>query len=170
MAPAPFTAGYYSSQLIFEHSGALAATRGGFFWLFFTLPSLASILTALFMTRCWMLIFFGLPRNYPSYERARERTSFWFPLGALAILSLIGGTRLMDIDRFVEQSAQETENYCNTLRDPTTPVFAPFTGPTAHLPQDTGLHLFNRYAIWTPAVGILAGFAIYARRRANSMQ
>jgi len=164
MVPAPFTAGYFSSQLIFQHSGALAATRGGFFWIFFTLPALASILTALYLTRCWMLIFFGLPRNYPSYERARERTSFWFPLGALAILSLIGGTRLMDIDRFVEQSAQETENYCNTLRDPSTPLFASFTA--THLQQDVGLHLFNRYAIWPPAVGILAGFAIYSRKPA----
>ncbi|HTW95982.1 MAG TPA: proton-conducting transporter membrane subunit [Tepidisphaeraceae bacterium] len=167
MAPIPLTSGYYSSQLIFVHVGALAALRGGSYWLFFIIPAVAGALTGLYMTRCWMLIFFGLPRNYPLYERARERTSFWFPLGALAILSLVGGTRLMDIDRFVEQSAEETENYCNAMRDPGTPAFAAFTGPSARLSDDTGERLFHRYAIWPPAVGIAAGLIIYSRRRQN---
>jgi NADH-quinone oxidoreductase subunit L len=165
MAPAPLTCGYYSSEFIFVHAGALAALRGGLYWIFFAVPAVVGALTGLYMTRCWMLIFYGLPRNYPFYERARERTSFWFPLGALAILSLVGGTRLMDIDRFVEQSAEETENYCNAARDPALPAFLPLTGFEARLSDDVGERLFHRYAIWPPGIGIVAGFAIYSRRR-----
>jgi NADH-quinone oxidoreductase subunit L len=167
MAPAPFTSGYYSCELIFVHAGALASVRGGAYWVFFFVPAVVGALTGLYMTRCWMLIFYGLPRNYPFYERARERTSFWFPLGALAILSLVGGTRLMDIDRFVEQSADETENYCNAVREASAPAFAALSAPSAHLPDDVGERLFHRYAIWPPGVGIVAGLVIYSRRRQN---
>ncbi len=42
MAGAPFTGGYFSSETIFVHAGALAAARGGFYWLFFIIPAIAS--------------------------------------------------------------------------------------------------------------------------------
>jgi NADH-quinone oxidoreductase subunit L len=165
IAGAPFTSGYFSSESIFVHAGALAAARGGFYWLFFILPAVVSALTGLYMTRCWMLIFSGQPRNQPLHERARERISFWFPLGALAILSIAGGSRLMEIDRFIAHSADETENYCNAVRDPASVPFAAFTGPSAGLSDDAGERLFHQFAIWPFAVGIVAGIGVYSRRR-----
>ncbi|MGA2439473.1 MAG: proton-conducting transporter membrane subunit [Tepidisphaeraceae bacterium] len=165
MAGAPVTGGYFSSESIFVHAGALAAARGGFYWLFFIIPAAVSALTGFYMTRCWMLIFWGEPRNQPLHERARERISFWFPLGALAILSIVGGSRLLEIDRFIAQSADETENYCNVARDPASAPFAAFTGQSAGLSEDVGERLFHQYAIWPFAVGIVTGIGIYSRRR-----
>jgi NADH:ubiquinone oxidoreductase subunit 5 (subunit L)/multisubunit Na+/H+ antiporter MnhA subunit len=165
MVGAPFTSGYFSSESIFVHAGALASARGGFYWLFFIVPAAASALTGLYMTRCWMLIFWGRPRNQPLHERARERISFWFPLGALAILSIAGGSRLLEIDRFIAQSADETENYCNVVRDPAAPPFAAFTGQSTGLSEEVGERLFHQFAIWPFAVGIAAGIGVYSRRR-----
>jgi NADH:ubiquinone oxidoreductase subunit 5 (subunit L)/multisubunit Na+/H+ antiporter MnhA subunit len=165
MTGAPVTSGYFSSESIFVHAGALAAARGGFYWLFFIIPAVASALTALYMTRCWMLIFWDRPRNQPLHERARERISFWLPLGALAILSVAGGSRLLEIDRFVTQSANETENYCNAARDTASAPFAAFTGQSAGLPDEVGERLFHQYAIWPFAVGIAVGVGVYSRRK-----
>jgi len=165
MAGAPLTSGYFSSESIFVHAGALAAARGGFYWLFFIVPAFVSALTAFYMTRCWMLIFWGQPRNPPLHERARERISFWLPLGALALLTIAGGSRLTGIDRFISRSADESENYCNAARDPASPPFAAFTAPSAGLSDEVGERLFHQYATWPFAIGIAAGVGVYSRRR-----
>jgi NADH-quinone oxidoreductase subunit L len=165
MVGAPFTGGYFSSRSILVHAGALATARGGFYYLFFIIPAIVSALTGLYLTRCWMLIYWGKPRNQPLHQRARERITFWIPLGALAILSVAAGSRLMEIDRFIAHWGEEAENYCNLVRDPAAAPFAAFTSPWAGLSVDAGERLFHQYASWPMAVGIVVGVGVYSLRR-----
>jgi len=160
---APFTSGYYSAETIFIDAGALAASRGGLYWAFFAGPVVAAALTGLYVTRMWMLVFWGKAREPAIHEKVRERTSFWFPLAALAILSLVGGSRLMDIDRFVSQSAEEAENYCNAMQTPGARVVSVFEEESNRSSDETGARLFRRYATWPFAAGIVVGFGWYAR-------
>ena len=52
--------------------------------------------TAFYMTRCWMLTFWGKPRNQHLYDHAHESPIMWIPLVVLAILaSIIGGKFLV---------------------------------------------------------------------------
>jgi NADH-quinone oxidoreductase subunit L len=174
MAGAPFTCGYYSYQTILVHAGALASIHDQpLYWSFFIVPAVVSGITALYMTRCWMLLFWGRPRNRELHFAARERTGFWFPLFGLAAVSLIGGSRLLDIKQFISQSVVETENYCNAMRDPATPAFAAYapawqistvpSSSTSSSPEDAGERLFNRFASWPFGVGIALGFVLYCR-------
>lgn len=177
MAGTPFTCGYYSYQTILIHAGALAsfhAMNQPIYRLFFFIPAAMSALTALYMTRCWMLLFWGRPRNQQLHVTARERTGFWFPLFGLAVVSLIGGSRLLDIKQFISQAVVETDNYCNAVRDPAAPQFAAFAPAWTNSPEqasdnassfeDAGDRLFDRYATWPFGVGIVLGIAFYCRR------
>jgi NADH-quinone oxidoreductase subunit L len=160
ISAAPFTSGYYSTESVLSQAASLALARGSFYWIFLVIPAAVSIVTAFYMTRCWMLVFWGAPRSLAAIENVRERTSFWFPLTALAVLSLIGGSRLMDIERFVSQASDESDNYREF-------VHAPPQGETVAT-NDQGAQLYHRSATWPFAIGILAGFAIYSRKRACS--
>ncbi|MGD0463452.1 MAG: proton-conducting transporter membrane subunit [Tepidisphaeraceae bacterium] len=177
MAGAPFTCGYYSNQTILIHAGALAsfhAMNQPLYRLFFIIPAAVSGLTALYMTRCWMLLFWGRPRNRQLHVTARERTGFWFPLFGLAVVSLIGGSRLLDIKQSITQGMIETDNYCNSVRDPAAGQFAAFAPAWTNSAEqasnntpsveDSGERLFNRYATWPFGVGIVLGFVFYCRR------
>jgi NADH-quinone oxidoreductase subunit L len=157
---APFTSGYYCDEAVLSYAAALATSNDSYYWLFFIVPAATSAVTALYMTRCWMLVFWGTPRSAAGGDSVRERTSFWFPLAALAVLSLIGGSRLMDIDRFVSQAADESDNYREAKHAvaPAKPV---------QIDIDAGTRLFHFYATWPFAVGILTGIAIYSRKRAT---
>jgi NADH:ubiquinone oxidoreductase subunit 5 (subunit L)/multisubunit Na+/H+ antiporter MnhA subunit len=175
MAGAPFTCGYYSNQTILVHAAAIAtihSTNQPLYWLFFIIPAAVSAITAFYMTRCWMLLFWGTPRNRDLHVNVRERTGFWFPLFGLAVVTLIGGSRLLDIRQFIAQAVVETNNYDNAVRDPAAPPFAAFApdqisagNPSA---EETAEKLFNRYATWPFSVGIVLGFALYFRRQATN--
>lgn len=176
LSAAPFTCGYYSQEMILTHAGAFSlyaagAAKSHAYWLPFIVPTVISAITGLYITRCWMLIFWGKPRNQALFDSAREHASYWFPLLALAVLSLVGGSRLLDIKVFIAQSAQETENQCNALRDPSAAPFGGFqqswpisldqaSDPVRSL-EERGEALFRRFAIWPFAVGIALGFLIY---------
>jgi NADH:ubiquinone oxidoreductase subunit 5 (subunit L)/multisubunit Na+/H+ antiporter MnhA subunit len=176
MAGAPFTCGYYSYQTILIHASTIASIRLNqpIYWLFFIIPAVVSGITALYMTRCWMLLFWGKPRNQQLHFAVRERTGFWFPLFGLAVVSLIGGSRLLDIKQFIAQATIETDNYYNAVRDPAAPQFAAFAPAWAISPdqvsdsarsvEDDSERLFNRYASWPFGVGIVLGFVFYCRR------
>ena len=121
-----------------------------------------------------MLLFWGRPRNADLFEKSRERTGFWFPLFVLAVVSLIGGSRVLEIKQFVAQAVVETENYCNAVAEPSAPPFGGFdntwpitaerTSDAVQRFEDVGQKLFNQYAIWPFSVGIVLGFLFYCRR------
>jgi NADH:ubiquinone oxidoreductase subunit 5 (subunit L)/multisubunit Na+/H+ antiporter MnhA subunit len=118
----PFMSGYLSQQMLLTHAGAFADSlwqghRDPLVWLFFILPVIGAGLGAFALVRCWMLTFWGAPRDAESIGRMREVPALWFPLAALAGLSILGGSRLLDISRMLSQAIDETENYCLVPRD-----------------------------------------------------
>ena len=62
------------------------------------------------MTRCWMLTFWGKPRNQHLYDHAHETPIMWLPLVVLAVLSIIGG-RFLGVRRAARAaSIKETQS------------------------------------------------------------
>src|SRR6267142_984624 len=95
IAGTPFLSAYYSKDMILAHAGGYAglgaAAGHKSYWLFFIIPSCIAVVTAFYMTRCWLLTFWGRPRNQHLYEHAHEAPLLYIPLILLAIPSIIGG-------------------------------------------------------------------------------
>jgi proton-translocating NADH-quinone oxidoreductase chain L len=117
----PFLSGYYSKEMILTHAGAFAmyATtlhrQSTLYRFLFIIPMIVAALTAFYMARCWMLTFWGRPRNLRLYEQARETPIMWMPLLLLAILSIFGGSAL-GIGELLERSIDESVHYCTMLQ------------------------------------------------------
>ena len=82
-------AGYYSKDMILAHAGAFASMaseehKSAWYWLFFILPTVIAYVTSFYMARCWMLTFWGKPRNQHLYDHAHEEPIMWVPLAVLA--------------------------------------------------------------------------------------
>jgi NADH-quinone oxidoreductase subunit L len=111
--------GYYSKDMILAHAGgfgylAEAAGRSKWFWLLFLLPVIIAYVTPFYMARCWMLTFWGKPRNEHVHEHAHELPVMWVPLVVLGILSIIGGN-VLQVKSFLQAGITESTNYCKTL-------------------------------------------------------
>lgn len=174
----PGFSGYYSKDLILSHAAAFALLGQGSskaYWLFFVLPVIAAYVTPFYMMRCWMLCFWGKPRNTEIYEGARERATFYLPLIVLAVLAVAGGS-FLGVRELLEKTPAEATNLCETLAA-ANPVYknatpTPFdtawqiqagndrTSDDATVTQGEGL--VQRYVRWAFAVGIVLGLAVYA--------
>ena len=65
-------------------------------WLITLLPTATAVLTSYYMTRLVLLTFFGQPRDHHRYDHAHEApASMTLPMGALCVLSVIGGPLLL---------------------------------------------------------------------------
>jgi NADH-quinone oxidoreductase subunit L len=183
----PLFSGYYSGGMILAHAGAFVTlaqqnARHPLYRAFFIVPAVAAYLTPFYMMRCWMLMFWGQPRNAEVHAAARESTTLWLPLLALCGLSVLGGSQILDVKVLLQQSAAETEHYMNAIRDP---AAAPFTGfaqawpvdldqrlanpdetrtvelqPIKNL-EDAGEKLHHAKLAWAFAIGIAAAFLLY---------
>ncbi len=129
--------GYYSKEMILSQSAAFAAlahqlNRPSAYQLLFTLPALVAFLTPFYMARCWMLTFWGKPRDPRIHSNAREAPIMAGPLIVLAVLAVISG-RFMNVQDLLEGSLQENTAYCRQFN----PVFAGFSSvwPTASTDQ-----------------------------------
>jgi NADH-quinone oxidoreductase subunit L len=80
----PGLAGFFSKDAIlflaFENNRAV-----------FGLLSFVAILTALYMVRLWLIVFFGPPRSEAAHHAHEGGITLMLPLGVLAVLSVIGG-------------------------------------------------------------------------------
>jgi NADH-quinone oxidoreductase subunit L len=127
IAGTPFFAGYYSKDLIIAHAGAFgtlaeSAHKSNWYWLFFALPTIVAYITAFYMARCWMLTFWGKPRNQHLYDHAHEAPIMWLPLVVLAVLSVIGG-KFLGVKDFLRAAVEESNHYCAAIE----PQFAGYS-------------------------------------------
>src|SRR5205814_2971322 len=115
----PFLSGSYSKAMILTHAGAFGSYaqhlgKSPFYWAFFVLPSVIAYVTAFYMTRCWMLTFWGKPRNQHLYDHAHESPVLYVPLIVLAIASIIGGNFLRVRD-LIEASQREATTLVKSM-------------------------------------------------------
>jgi NADH-quinone oxidoreductase subunit L len=175
--------GFYSKDMILAHAAATGyfaqeGGKSGWWWAFFILPTIIAYVTAFYMTRCWMLTFWGKPRNQHLYDHAHEEPIMWVPLVALAVLSIIGGW--MGIKEFLQASIVESNAYCQVQvqqADPTA-QFMGFTKqwpvleehvdeaaaaslPEGHRHVNSGVGLMHTWVGFAWIIGIGAGFLIY---------
>jgi NADH-quinone oxidoreductase subunit L len=120
LAGLPLLFGLSSQFTIASEAGAFAtfarsAGHSPQYFLLFILPVVITCLTAFYITRCWMLIFAGAPRNRRIYEHAREHPMLWFPIGLLTILSVFGG-RLLDAQPLLESSTRESDSIVRDIQ------------------------------------------------------
>jgi NADH-quinone oxidoreductase subunit L len=112
IAGTPFLSGFFSKDMILAHAGAFAsgasAKGSAWNWAFFILPTIIAYVTAFYMMRCWMLTFWGRPRNQHLYEHARERPVMYVPLVFLAFFSIISGyPKAMGVEELLVNSTRE---------------------------------------------------------------
>ena len=119
IAGTPFMSAFYSKDLILHHAAAFATLATGeghskYYWLFFIVPTIIAYVTAFYMTRCWMLTFWGEPRNQHLYDHAHEAPVLYYPLIVLAVLSLIGG-KFLGVKELLKSSIVESTKYCQKV-------------------------------------------------------
>jgi NADH-quinone oxidoreductase subunit L len=189
----PLFSGHYSKDMILAHAGAFASLaadegRSKWYWAFFILPTVIAYVTAFYMMRCWMLTFWGKPRNQHLYDHAHEAPIMWVPLAVLAIFSVIGW---ISVPELLEGSVRESSSYVQWLADrdttgaykgKTVAGFAtawpiklgegaaeagPASAVTPFTPSqeahERGENLTKRFVTWAFVIGIGAGFFIYLR-------
>jgi NADH-quinone oxidoreductase subunit L len=109
--------GYYSKDMILTHAaslGVLAESQhlSWGYWLLFYLPVIVAYITPFYMTRCWMLTFWGKPRNQHLYDNAHEEGIMWVPLAALAVASIFAGSPAFPIKSFLDKAIKESTALC----------------------------------------------------------
>jgi NADH-quinone oxidoreductase subunit L len=185
IAGTPFFSGYYSKDMILAHAGAFCtlavAHKSSWYWLFFALPTIVAYITAFYMTRCWMLTFWGKPRNQHLYDHAREEPIMWVPLVVLAVMSIIGG-KFLGVKDFLNAATVESNKYCTVISPdfqgyskmwpleaergknedadaaPESPAQSASTSQQA---QNHGEALVHRWISFGWLIGIGVGFVIY---------
>jgi proton-translocating NADH-quinone oxidoreductase chain L len=105
--------GFYSKDMILHHAAAFGffaehSGKGKGYWLLFYLPAIVAYITPFYMMRCWMLTFWGKPRNQHLYDHAHETPVLWLPLAALAVASVIGGYNWVGIRTLIESAQMES--------------------------------------------------------------
>ncbi|MEA2735985.1 MAG: NADH-quinone oxidoreductase subunit [Humisphaera sp.] len=194
IAGTPGFSGYYSKDLILANAGSIStlaeqAGRSNWYWALFAFPAAIAFITPFYMTRCWMLTFWGKPRNQHVYDHAREHPVMYAPLIVLAILSVVGGYAL-NIRELLVASTIETKKYVEaqhpgvtfrgyeTAWPPYDPTVKPKTpevleggaappkvetpaAATHHAPDAAGWHLVHTIVFWAFIVGIGVGVIVY---------
>src|SRR5207248_9376150 len=75
-----------------------------------------------YMTRCWMLTFWGKPRNQHLYDHAHETPILWMPLAVLAVASIVGGYNWAGIRSLIESAQKESTALVKSLNTSATPT------------------------------------------------
>lgn len=162
IAGMPSLCGFASGQSIYSSAAAFAAAATHHAALplaraFYIVPAAGAYLIAFSVMRCWMLIFWGKPRNPRRFNHAHETAVLWFPLVVASILCIIGGTRLLEARTLIMQSAAETQNFIARPAE---------SSPTAAAPQAWPLDIAEqppqpRSVAWAWAIGIGVALLIY---------
>lgn len=184
--------GYYSRNLILSHVAgfswlATSAGRSSAYWAFFDLAVAAVIINAFCMTRWWMLLFAGKPRDPRLHDHAREVPTLYWPIVVLAVMTALAG-KWFGIPDMIESAISEARQSAVVVATRATP------GQAAKTPmfgaawvseeavdaevrhedaavissgmagaQANGARLVNRWAWFGSLLGIVAAMALYAR-------
>jgi NADH-quinone oxidoreductase subunit L len=189
IAGVPYLSGYFSKDMILEHAASfslIAGDRGLSRWYgaLFVLPTTIAYVTAFYMTRCWMLTFWGKPRNQHLYDHAHEQPVMWGPLVVLAGLSIAGGWYV--VPTLLSSAVRESEAIARQVAEPMGRDFNGFVAAwPAHPPDalreevveapaavigapmeaaqahEQGYHLAHTWVMWAFVVGIGLGVLLY---------
>ena len=118
IAGVPGLSGYFSKDTILVHAAYFAGTQSqqtghGFYWIYFWIPAFVAGITAFYMMRCWMLTFWGKPRNEHLHKHAHETPMLWWPLVVLAFLSIFGA--YVFVPSMLRNTIRETTAFCQKL-------------------------------------------------------
>jgi NADH:ubiquinone oxidoreductase subunit 5 (subunit L)/multisubunit Na+/H+ antiporter MnhA subunit len=175
--------GYYSRLLVLNDSAtfvsmALDAGRSRAYALLLILPLAATLLTAFALTRWWMLIFTGRPRNRRLYDRAREAPTLLWATIILAILTTLAG-KWLGVVVFLQGSIAEARSLpaevwgagqpgsahlfdaAWTASDDTAPDAPLATAPAANPARVRGELLAGQWLAIVLALGIALGAGMY---------
>ena len=185
IAGTPYFSAYYSKDLILSHAAAfgfLADHHGQSkaYWLLFWCPAIIAFVTAFYMTRCWMLTFWGKPRNQHLFDHAHETPTLVIPLLVLAVLSVIGGYESLNIKGLIQSTIKESTQYVQRVEtemvargekkaEPQFDGYAtawPAEEPGENASGDEGLYfegyeLMEKVVPFAPWVGMGLGFLVY---------
>jgi NADH-quinone oxidoreductase subunit L len=146
------------------------------------LPTVIAYVTAFYMMRCWMLTFWGKPRNQKLYDHAHEKAIMWGPLAVLAVLAIISGYGI-GAQTQIENAMTESVKYCQeiapgsgfmgqsqawpvaeSVKSSTEEPAAPPDQSESAQAMERGEQLtapFKSWLFWGFLVGIGGGFLIY---------
>lgn len=178
IAGTPFFAGYYSKDLILTHAAAFShwgEHTSHLYWIFFIVPTAVAYITAFYMMRCWMLTFWGKPRNKHAYDHAHETPILWLPLLALAFASILGGSflKVRETMEFAQLEAQHAygDLYKTAWLTPqqieASAIIqehehaAPALLPASAEAVAHGEHVMHTWVGWAWLIGIGTGFILY---------
>lgn len=183
IAGTPWLSAWVSRTIILTDAAAFTRIAGQeghkpAYALFFILPAVVSYLTAFYMARWWMLIFWGKPRDAALHESAREFPLMWAPLCALTFMVIVSG-KYLNVEPLLESSIKETQAICRDyqLRDDFFELREDFPGfkrvwPT-NLATDiddplvdavqAGGQVERRWMHWGFLIGLALAFLIYIR-------
>jgi NADH:ubiquinone oxidoreductase subunit 5 (subunit L)/multisubunit Na+/H+ antiporter MnhA subunit len=122
------------------------------------------------MMRCWMMTFWGKPRQPELYDNAIETPVMWGPLVVLAILAALSGS-VMSIQELLQGSVQENNTYCRQF-DPTFTGFdSIWSDPQAEdVPTESQISLTHGHEMvdrqlgsWGFSIGIVLAVVVYGR-------
>ena len=144
LAGIPPLAGFWSKDEILAADFA----RGGWFYFLWIIGLITALLTAFYIARLWVLVFFGEPRWQEGAHPHESPRVMTLPLVALAVLSVVGGLVntpfRLGLEHFLEPS---------------------FEGVSLQHPPDDWLTLWVLAALSTLAALVGAGAGILAYNR-----
>ena len=119
IAGTPLMSAYYSKEMVLGHAAAFCTFAGvegksKLYWVFYMVPLGVAYVTAFYMARCWMLTFWGRPRNLRVYARAYEQPILYMPMLFLAVLSILGG-KYLGVEELLNNSTKETAEYVRQI-------------------------------------------------------
>jgi NADH:ubiquinone oxidoreductase subunit 5 (subunit L)/multisubunit Na+/H+ antiporter MnhA subunit len=164
---------------------ARASGRSTAYSLLFAVPVAATLLVAFALARCWMLVFWGEPRDRRLNDHAREVPTLFWPLIVLAVMTILAG-RWLGVRDVLEGAVTESRQAVRAAAD----ANPAYRGTAAHafeaiwpaedsldddlvapneatqslaLARLKGRDLVNRWVWIAYATGILAAVLVYLR-------
>jgi len=156
--------GYYSQGIILSRAAdvAMLAARTGRegYWVLFGIAAGGIFLGAVALTRCWMLTFWGRPRDEAMHDRAREEPVMYWPLIVLVVMTALAG-KWIGVRDLLDGSIRESQELIPAMGPTTDARGARRLGWPTDEPAESAL---AEHCLWGGCgLGILWGVLLYCR-------